>query len=65
MKDGWNRVGPYAIGCGSWMIAKAFVDGATLYTLSSNENGGTRYGTFESAEDAKKYAAQLELGAQA
>lgn len=43
-----------------WMIAKCFVDGHTLYVLSSDVNGGTRFGHFETAVEAMQYADQME-----
>lgn len=64
----WERIkGDKAewLRCAPWIIAKAFVDGHTLYVLSHDANGGTRHGHFESADDAKKYAEAMELGAQA
>lgn len=64
MKNDWQRINLYAIRKAPWTIAKVFVDGATLYVLSSDENGGTRYGHFNSADEAKEYAEALELGAQ-
>jgi hypothetical protein len=68
MSDGWHRIkGDKAewLRRAPWIIAKALVDGRTLYVLSSDEKGGTRYGQFESAEEAKDYANRMELAAQA
>lgn len=59
----WKRIDKYAIANGDWRIAKCFVDGTALYVLFGPE--GERYGHFDSADDAKTFAAQLELGAQA
>ncbi len=56
-KAEWLRRAP-------WIIAKAFVDGHTLYILSSDENGGTRLGHFESAADAQAFADAMEAGAK-
>jgi hypothetical protein len=56
-KAEWLRRAP-------WIIAKAFVDGHTLYVLSHDENGGTRHGNFESAQDAMEFADSMEAGAK-
>jgi hypothetical protein len=57
-KAEWLRRAP-------WIIAKAFVDGHTLYVLSHDANGGTRHGQFDSADEAKAYADSMEQGAKA
>ncbi len=62
MSNGWSRLNQYAIRKAPWIIAKAFVDGATLYVLSGDD--GVRYGHFESADEAKSHAAALDLGAR-
>ena len=65
LPKGWSRINDFAIRKAKWQVAKVFVDGATLYVLSSDENGGTRYGHFESAAEAVSYVGAMELGAQA
>lgn len=60
MANDWKRISPYAIRKPPFYIAKAYVDGCTLYTLSDDNH--VRYGTFNSADEAKQYADQLELG---
>lgn len=62
----WERIkGDKAewLRCAPWIIAKAFADGHTLYILSSDEGGGTRFGHFQSADDAKRFVETLEAGA--
>jgi hypothetical protein len=63
MPKGWTRLNAYAIRKYPWIIAKVFVDGATLYILS--DDAGVRYGHFESAAEAVSESDRLELGAQA
>jgi hypothetical protein len=65
LPKGWSRISEYAIRKAPWIVAKVFVDGHTLYVLSSDANGGTRYGNFESAAEAISYSEAMELGAQA
>lgn len=43
-----------------WIIAKVCVEGHTLYVLSSDVNGGTRFGHFETAAEAMEFADQME-----
>lgn len=54
----WIRHSDYGIKRGDWMIGKFFIDGATLYVLHDVQ--GVRYGHFESAEEAKQAAKQME-----
>ena len=65
LPKGWSKINASTIRKAPWMVAKVFVDGHTLYVLSSDENGGTRYGHFESAAEAISYSEAMELGAQA
>lgn len=46
-----------------WTIAKVFVDGCTLYVLSSDESGGTRFGHFQTAAEAMEFADHMEAAA--
>ena len=62
LPEGWTRINEYAIRKAPWMVAKVFVDGATLYVLS--DDAGVRYGHFESAAGAIAESERLELGAQ-
>lgn len=62
LPKGWARFNDYAIRKAPWIIAKVFVDGATLYVLS--DDAGVRYGHFESADLAIADADALESGAQ-
>lgn len=57
---GWKRINAYAVQKAQWMVAKVFVDGATLYVLS--DDAGVRYGHFESAADAIAETGRLEMG---
>lgn len=60
---GWKRINEHAIRKAPWIVAKVFVDGATLYVLS--DDAGVRYGHFEGAADAIAETGRLEMGAKA
>lgn len=62
LPEGWKRLNEYAIRKAPWIVAKVFVDGATLYVLS--DDAGVRYGHFESAAEAIAETELLEFGAQ-
>ena len=59
MPAGWKRHNDYSIRRAGWWITKNFTDGATLYTLFGED--GTRYGHYESAEEAAAMAKSLDL----
>lgn len=59
----WKRISQYVISDGTWQITKYFLDGSALYVLMDAD--GTRYGNFESADDAKDFARRMELSGQA
>lgn len=63
LPKGWTRLNQYAIRKYPFIVAKVFVDGASLYILS--DDAGVRYGHFESAELAIADADAMERGAQA
>lgn len=63
LPEGWMRINEYAIRKAPWIVAKVFVDGATLYVLS--DDAGVRYGHFESAAEAISETGRLEMGAKA
>ena len=60
LPKGWKRHNDYCIRRAGWYIAKCVSEGCTLYVL--HDEPGTRYGHFNSADEAAEYANQLELG---
>lgn len=54
-------ISKYAIECGEWRIAKAYLDGATIYSL--HRNGGDAIRFSEDVEELKLMA-QRKQGEQ-
>lgn len=50
----WKQISKYAIESGKWRIAKAYLDGCTMYSL--HENGGDAIRFSEDVEDLKAMA---------
>ena len=50
----WKMISKYAIESGKWRIAKAYMDGCTMYSL--HENGGEAIRFSEDVEDLKVIA---------
>lgn len=57
----WKMISKYAIECGEWRIAKAYLDGATIYSL--HRNGGDAIRFSEDVEELKLMA-QRKQGEQ-
>lgn len=50
----WKQISKYAIESGKWRIAKAYLDGCTMYSL--HEHGGEAIRFSEDAEELKLFA---------
>jgi len=50
----WKQLSKYAIESGKWRIAKAYLDGCTLYSL--HEHGGDAIRFSEDVEELKAMA---------
>lgn len=50
----WKQIDKYAIESGQWSIAKAYLDGCTMYSL--HKNGGDAISFSEDVDVLKKLA---------
>lgn len=50
----WRQISKYAIECGRWRIAKAYIDGCTMYSL--HRDGGEAIKFSEDVEELKQLA---------